>query len=77
MPICFLKTDQYLQVISITSFHIPSAQSSCSLMCDSAYSCNVVLAGLVVIVLVIGPKVHRFTPRGGQWIFKGDKSPLA
>jgi hypothetical protein len=30
----------------------------------------------VVKVLAIGPKVHRFKPGQGQWIFKGDKNPL-
>jgi hypothetical protein len=27
---------------------------------------------LVVIILAIGPKVHRFKPSRGQWLFKGD-----
>jgi hypothetical protein len=34
---------------------------------------EVILAGLLIIVLAIGPKVHRFKPGQGQWIFKGDK----
>jgi hypothetical protein len=35
----------------------------------------VVLGGLVVIVLVIGPKVRGFIPGRGRWIFKDDKYP--
>jgi hypothetical protein len=35
----------------------------------------VTLGGVMVSVLVIGPKVRRFKPGGGRWIFKGDKNP--
>jgi hypothetical protein len=35
----------------------------------------VALSGLVVIVLIIGPKVHEFKPSRGRRIFKGDKNP--
>jgi hypothetical protein len=34
----------------------------------------VVLGGLVVIVLAIGPKVRWFKLGQGWWIFKGDKT---
>jgi hypothetical protein len=34
----------------------------------------VVLAGLVVSVLVIGPKVRGFIPGRVRWIFKDDKN---
>jgi hypothetical protein len=38
--------------------------------------CNlVILSGLVVSVLDIGPKVHRFNLGQGLWIIKGDKNP--
>jgi hypothetical protein len=30
---------------------------------------------LVVSVLATGPKVRRFDPDRGRWIFKGDKNP--
>jgi hypothetical protein len=33
----------------------------------------VILGGVMFIVLSIGPKVCRFKPGQGQWIFKGDK----
>jgi MFS superfamily sulfate permease-like transporter len=33
----------------------------------------VVLGGLVVIVIAIGPKIRRFIPDRGLGIFKGDK----
>jgi hypothetical protein len=33
------------------------------------------LGGLVVSVLVTGPKVRGFDPDRGRWIFKGDKNP--
>jgi hypothetical protein len=36
---------------------------------------GVVLGGLVVIVLAIGPKVHGFKPGRERWLFKGDKNP--
>jgi hypothetical protein len=35
----------------------------------------VVLGGLVVIVLAVGPKVRWLKPGLGRCIFKGDKSP--
>jgi hypothetical protein len=35
----------------------------------------VALGGLVVSVLVTGPKVRGFDPGRGRWIFKGDKNP--
>jgi hypothetical protein len=34
-----------------------------------------VLCGLVVNVLVIGPKFRGFKPGRGWWAFKGDKNP--
>jgi hypothetical protein len=34
----------------------------------------VVLSGLVVVMLATGPKVCRFKPGCGQWVFKGDKN---
>jgi hypothetical protein len=37
-------------------------------------SVSVTLSGLVVSVLAIESKVHRFTPGLGQWIFKGNKN---
>jgi hypothetical protein len=36
---------------------------------------GVVLRGVMVIVLVIGPKNRRFTFGLEPWIFKGDKNP--
>jgi hypothetical protein len=41
------------------------------------YVCVVVsiLGGVALIVLIIGPKVGRFKPGRGQWIFNGYKSP--
>jgi hypothetical protein len=33
------------------------------------------LGGLVVSVLATGPKVRRFDPDRGRWIFKGNKNP--
>jgi hypothetical protein len=33
------------------------------------------LAGIVVIMLAIGPKVRGFKPGRGRRIFKGDESP--
>jgi hypothetical protein len=33
----------------------------------------VVLGGVMVSVLAIGPKVCGFNPGRGRWIFKGDK----
>jgi hypothetical protein len=36
---------------------------------------EVVILGLVVSVLAIGPKVRGFWPGPGIWIFKGDKNP--
>jgi hypothetical protein len=33
-----------------------------------------VLSGLVVIVLAVGPSVYRFKPGRRQWIFKGNKN---
>jgi hypothetical protein len=35
----------------------------------------IVLGGLVVIVLAIGPKIRGFQPGRGRWIFKGGKNP--
>jgi hypothetical protein len=35
----------------------------------------VVLGGLVIIVLAIGPKVSGFKAGRGRWIFKDDKNP--
>jgi hypothetical protein len=35
----------------------------------------VALSGLVISLLAITPKVHRFKPSQGQQIFKGDKGP--
>jgi hypothetical protein len=35
----------------------------------------VVLGGVMVIVLVTGPKVPGFKPGREKWIFKGDKNP--
>jgi hypothetical protein len=32
----------------------------------------VVLGGIVIIVLAIGPKVRGFKPSRGRYIFKGD-----
>jgi hypothetical protein len=34
---------------------------------------DIVLGGVMVIVLAIGPKVRGFKPGLGQWIFKGEK----
>jgi hypothetical protein len=31
----------------------------------------------MIIVLAIGPKVHRLKPGREQWIFKGDKNSIA
>jgi hypothetical protein len=36
----------------------------------------VVLSGLVIIVLAIGPQVRGFKPGRGQLIFEGDTNPL-
>jgi hypothetical protein len=36
---------------------------------------GVALGGLVVSVLVTGPKVHGFDPEVGRWNFKGVKNP--
>jgi hypothetical protein len=36
---------------------------------------DVILGGLVVSVLVIGPKACGFKPGREQWIFKGYKNP--
>jgi hypothetical protein len=33
---------------------------------------DVILCGLVVNVLTIGPKVRGFKPGRGRWTFKGD-----
>jgi hypothetical protein len=33
------------------------------------------LGRLVVSVLATGPKVRRFDPDRGRWIFKSDKNP--
>jgi hypothetical protein len=38
------------------------------------WSKQVILGGLVVIVLAIGPKVHGFRPSQGRYIFKGVKN---
>jgi hypothetical protein len=38
---------------------------------------SVALGGLVVSVLATGPKVRRFDPDRGRWIFKGDKKSRA
>jgi hypothetical protein len=38
------------------------------------HSMVVILGGVVVSLLAPGPKVHRFKPSLGHWIFKGDKS---
>jgi hypothetical protein len=35
----------------------------------------VVLDGVIVIVLVIGPMVRGFKPGAERWILKGDKNP--
>jgi hypothetical protein len=35
---------------------------------------NVVLGGVLVIMLAIGPKVRGLKPDLEQWIFKGDKN---
>jgi hypothetical protein len=35
----------------------------------------IVLGGVMVIVLAIGPKVREFKPGREQWLFKGDKMP--
>jgi hypothetical protein len=36
---------------------------------------NIVLGGIVVSVVVTGPKVRVFRPGRRRWIFKGDKTP--
>jgi hypothetical protein len=37
--------------------------------------CQVILGGVMVIVLAIGPKVREFKPGRERWMFKGDKNP--
>jgi hypothetical protein len=51
---------EYLKVVEIVT------QSYCFI---------VVLGGLIVIVLAIGPRVREFKPGCERLIFKGDKNP--
>jgi hypothetical protein len=46
-----------------------------SFNCIQEPNYSVILSGVVVIVLAIGPKVREFKPGWGQWIFKSDKNP--
>jgi hypothetical protein len=36
---------------------------------------HVILGGVMVIMLAIGPNFCRFKPDQGQWIFNGNKNP--
>jgi hypothetical protein len=67
--------DGSIEVKELVIIGEPLSSIQCAgLKCVVLYLHAVGLGGLVISVLVIGPKVFVFKPHGGR-LFKGDKNP--
>jgi hypothetical protein len=79
-------TSKYSICVDYHTFYISSLNFTCVsdiftasvisvLIKKAVITFEVVLGGLVVSVLAIGPKVRRYKPGRGRWTFKADKNP--
>jgi hypothetical protein len=81
-----LFISKYSKCVDYHAFYISSLNFTCVsdiftvsvisvLIKKAVRTFEVVLGGLVVSVLAIGPKVRGYKPGRGRWIFQADKNP--
>jgi hypothetical protein len=69
-----LKTSIRSDEINQQIFEAGPPKNKCSDNAVNLQACSVDLGGLVVIMLVTGPKAQGFKSGRGRWIFKDDKN---